>query len=130
MSNVQLTKEKLAGTKVKSLGSLSLYEVDKSENEPLYDAINDGDLLIPSGYVIALIDGATTVTKAGNGKYWDDAITLGGDGGSVTPETVGDALADKEDIADLVSPTSDYGDLTAVTAAVKSIIDALQSKSA
>jgi len=44
-----------------------------------------------------------------------------------TAASVTAAVAAKAEIAALVSPTSDYGDLTEATAAIKSIIDALQA---
>lgn len=49
--------------------------------------------------------------------------------GNYTPSTaeVGNALKAKTQVAALVSPTADYADLTAVTAALKSIIDALKA---
>lgn len=46
---------------------------------------------------------------------------------NVAPSTITAAVAAKTQIAALVSPSTDYTDLTAVTVAVKAIIDALKA---
>ena len=57
----------------------------------------------------------TTATTAKAGNY------------TPTSTEVGNALKAKPQIAALVSPTADYADMTAATAAIKSIIDALKA---
>lgn len=57
----------------------------------------------------------TTATTAKAGNY------------APTTAEVANALKAKTQIAALVSPTADYADLTAATAAIKSIIDALKA---
>lgn len=87
----------------------------------------------------------TTATTAKAGNYvpaWTEvtskpttfAPTIGttattAKAGNYTPSTaeVSTALKAKTQIAALVSPTADYADLTAVTAAIKSIIDAIKA---
>ena len=46
---------------------------------------------------------------------------------SVSPSAATTAMKNKTEIAALVSPTVDYANLTAATAAIKSIIDALKA---
>lgn len=57
----------------------------------------------------------TTATTAKAGNY------------APTTTEVSNALKAKTQIAGLTSPASDYADLTAVTAALKSVIDALKA---
>lgn len=55
------------------------------------------------------------------------ATQINGATGAYTDTKARDAIKTKTQVAALVSPTSDYADLTAATAAIKSIIDALKA---
>lgn len=63
----------------------------------------------------ALLAIGTTASTAKAGNY------------TPTSAEVSTALKAKAQIAALVSPTADYADLTAVTAAIKTVIDALKA---
>lgn len=128
MANVQLTKDKLSGTKVQNLDGGRVYLVDKALNSPLHTEISSGDLLIPTGYLIILKDGSTVNVRLGVGKNWANSVVIAGPGSAApTPAQVATALSTSAKVAALISPTADYANLTAVTAAVKSIIDALKT---
>lgn len=67
-SNATSTFFKLAGTKVSSVRLEMAVQVDKAKNLPLYNSINTDEAIIPSGYIVSLIDGTTIKTALGNGK--------------------------------------------------------------
>jgi len=73
--SVQLTKEKLAGTNVNQLDD-RIKLVDAANNQPLYDDISGGELLIPKGYFIILKDEDAVDVRIGTGGPWDEAIVL------------------------------------------------------
>lgn len=93
-----------------------------------------------------IFDTEAGVLKKGNGEdiYADLAVFGAGTGnsslvigttattakaGNYSPSTaeVGNALKAKTQVAALVSPSTNYADLTAATSAIKSIIDALKA---
>jgi hypothetical protein len=55
------------------------------------------------------------------------ATQIDGATGTYTDTSARNAIKTKTQVAALVSPVSDYADLTAATAAIKSIIDALKA---
>lgn len=75
-------------------------------------------------------DGAVTVTEFGGGSgepvSWND-LTDKPATFPVSSADVATGLSAKPAIAALVSPTADYADMTAATAAIKSVIDALKA---
>ena len=75
--SVQTSKEKLTGTKVTNMDLGRVAVVDSSENQPLYDEIDGDELVIPSGWLVILVDATDgTTVKLGNGKVWSESILI------------------------------------------------------
>lgn len=76
--SVQTSKEKLTGTKVSNFDFGRGAIVDESENKPLYDEISGDELVIPTGWLVVLVDGDGTEARLGLGnKVWSECLVIG-----------------------------------------------------
>lgn len=81
-NNASSLRDRLISSKVRNVGGLSIFIVDKSETSSLYDEIEGGDYALPAQFLVVLRDGSDSLARLGDGlNDWSTSLIVGGDGG-------------------------------------------------